>query len=150
MLQLLLIIFSMLTMKSSTIPPNPIRLDKWLWAARFFKTRALARKAVEGGKVHYNNERIKPSKIVHYGAKLKIRQGFVEKEVIVMGLTDKRGDATKALTLYSETPESLEKRALETQKQKQSAVFQAPQTKPDKKQRRQLRELKRQNEEHHD
>lgn len=150
MLQLLVIIFSALIMKLSTTPSNPIRLDKWLWAARFFKTRALAQKAIEGGKVHYNGERVKPSKIVHLGVKMKVRQGFTEKEIIVTGLTDKRGSATMASTLYEETDESLAKRQLETERRQQSATFQAPQKRPNKKQRRQLREFKKQNEDNYD
>lgn len=87
-----------------------VRLDKWLWAARFFKTRSLAKEAVEGGKVQYNGQRCKPGKVVDLGVELSIRQGWVDKVVIVEGVSDKRLSAPLAQALYRETPESLEQR----------------------------------------
>lgn len=118
-----------------------IRLDKWLWAARFFKTRALAKKAIEGGKVHCDGVRGKPSRQVQLGMSIKIRQGFAEKTVIVEGLSEQRGPAKEAQALYSETEESIQKRE-ELVVQRKSM----PQSehKPDKKQRRQIHRFLRQ------
>lgn len=86
------------------------RLDKWLWAARFYKTRALATDAVLGGHVHLNGVRVKPAKEVRPGDTLAIRIGTVEWTVVVAALAEKRGPASVARTLYEETPESLEQR----------------------------------------
>ncbi|KZY86220.1 RNA-binding protein, partial [Oleiphilus sp. HI0071] len=83
-----------------------VRIDKWLWAARFFKTRTLAKEAVEGGKVEYNGQRCKPGKTVDVGVELTIRQGWVDKVVIVKGISDRRQNATLAQVLYEETEES--------------------------------------------
>lgn len=87
-----------------------VRLDKWLWAARFYKTRALAREMIEGGKVHYNGQRSKPSKIVELNATLTLRQGNDERTVIVKAITEQRRPASEAAALYEETAESVEKR----------------------------------------
>ncbi len=86
------------------------RLDKWLWAARFYKTRTLAREMVDGGKVHYNGQRTKPSKEVEVGAMIKLRQGNDEKEVEVLALSNQRRAAPLAQQLYQETEESIKKR----------------------------------------
>lgn len=83
-----------------------VRLDKWLWAARFFKTRAIAREAVEKGKVFYNGERSKPSREIEVGAILQIRQGRFEKTVIIKGLSTRRRSTDEALQLFEETEES--------------------------------------------
>lgn len=83
-----------------------VRLDKWLWAARFYKTRALAREMIEGGKVHYNGQRSKPSKIVELNATLTLRQGNDERTVIVKAITEQRRPASEAAALYEETAES--------------------------------------------
>jgi ribosome-associated heat shock protein Hsp15 len=83
-----------------------VRLDKWLWAARFFKTRAVARAAVEKGKVFYNGQRSKPSREIEIGATLQIRQGRYEKIVIVKGLSTRRRSTEEALQLFEETEES--------------------------------------------
>ena len=123
-----------------------VRLDKWLWAARFFKTRSLAKQAIEGGKVHYNGARSKTSKEVEIGAELRIRQGWDEKTVIVVALADQRRGASEAQALYEETPQSIEKRkqnALQRQQVNQSRL--APQTRPSKKDRRRLHQFKEQN-----
>ncbi|HGF7235928.1 TPA: ribosome-associated heat shock protein Hsp15, partial [Vibrio cholerae] len=87
-----------------------VRLDKWLWAARFYKTRSLARNMVEGGKVHYNGQRAKPSKSVEIGAQITLRQGHDEKTVIIEKISDQRRGAPEAQQLYRETSESITKR----------------------------------------
>ncbi|TKB46673.1 ribosome-associated heat shock protein Hsp15 [Thalassotalea mangrovi] len=119
------------------------RLDKWLWAARFYKTRAIAKQMIEGGKVFYNGQRSKSAKIVCIGDKIRVRQGFEEKEVIITALADKRKDATFAQTLYQETQESINRREANAQARKQGLLLSpATDTKPDKKQRRQIRQFK--------
>ena len=117
-----------------------IRLDKWLWACRFYKTRAIAKQAIEGGKVHYEGTKPKTGKIIKIGDKIKLRQGFDEKTVEILILCDLRKNATFAQTLYSETPESLIKRQEITQMRRLSAP--STQGKPDKKQRRQIHRFK--------
>ena len=87
-----------------------VRIDKWLWAARFWKTRALASEAVLGGHVHLNGARVKPAKDVRVGDTVQIRVGVTEWTVVVRGLADKRGPAKVAAGLYEETPESREQR----------------------------------------
>ena len=82
---------------------KPIRLDKWLWAARFYRTRAIAKQMIDGGKIFYNGQRTKSGKAVSIGDIIKIRQGFEEKEITVIALADKRSDATFAQTLYQES-----------------------------------------------
>lgn len=120
-------------------PTAKLRIDKWLWAARFFKTRSLAKKAVEGGKVHCNGDRIKVSKEVVVGDTLSIRQGWDEKTVTVLELSDQRRGAPIASTLYEETPQSIEKRLLAAeQRRSHGGGILAPETRPNKKQRRQL------------
>jgi ribosome-associated heat shock protein Hsp15 len=89
---------------------EPVRIDKWLWAARFFKTRSLAAEAVNGGKVEINGGRAKPSRNVRVGDSLNIRRGPYEWTVAVKSLTDARGPAVKAQFLYQETEESIRKR----------------------------------------
>ncbi|MDP2962975.1 MAG: S4 domain-containing protein [Sulfurimicrobium sp.] len=93
-------------------PENKLRIDKWLWAARFFKTRSLASQAVDGGKVQCNGERIKPARAVHVGDELRIRQGPYELVVVVRALSERRGPASEAALLYEETPESVAARAV--------------------------------------
>jgi ribosome-associated heat shock protein Hsp15 len=87
-----------------------VRIDKWLWAARFFRTRSAATDAVAGGLVHLNGDRIKPAKEIRAGDRLEIRNGQVRWAVVVTGVADKRGSATVAATLYEETPESAAER----------------------------------------
>ena len=117
-----------------------IRLDKWLWAARFYKTRAIAKAAIDGGKVTYCGTKAKPGKIVQIGAFIRLRQGFDEKTVEVIALSDRRQSATIAQTLYKETEESVLKREEITRLRKLSAP--STQGKPDKKQRRQIHRFK--------
>ncbi len=129
--------------KSKTVENTSTRLDKWLWAARFYKTRAIAKQMIDGGKVFYNGQRTKSGKSVTLGDIIKVRQGFDEKEITVIALADKRRDATFALTLYNETPTSItirEKTALA--RQQGILISPASDTKPDKKQRRQIRQMK--------
>lgn len=122
-----------------------VRIDKWLWAARFYKTRSLARTMIEGGKVDYNGSRAKPSRIVEVGACIKLLQGNNRLEIIVKGISSVRGSATIARTLYEETPESIKKREELSKLQKMAAIYMPhPETKPDKKQRRTLISLKQQ------
>ena len=89
-----------------------VRIDKWLWAARFFKTRSLATDAVEGGKIKLNGERPKPAKAVKVGDKIEVRSGPFTFAIAVLALSDKRGPATAAALLYAETPESKSARHL--------------------------------------
>lgn len=120
-----------------------IRLDKWLWAARFFKTRTLAKDAIEGGKVHYNGQRCKPGKMVETGARLKIRQGWQELTVLVDALSDKRRGAPEARTLYHETDDSLHKREdIAWQRKTLQASQMPPARRPSKKDRRDIQRFK--------
>ncbi len=120
-----------------------VRLDKWLWAARFFKTRALAKTAIEGGKVHYNKARAKPSRVVENGALIRMQLGWDEKTVVVKEIHDKRRGAPDAQKMYEETTESIAKRE-EHAKQRKSmnAAAQAPDHRPNKKERRDLMRFK--------
>lgn len=122
---------------------SKVRLDKWLWAARFFKTRSVATDMINGGKVQYNGQRCKASKTVEVGAEVKIRQGFDDKIVVIKEVSDKRRNFTIAQTLYEETQESIEQREKQALARQSSAAFSPrPDTKPDKKQRRTLLNLK--------
>ena len=109
-----------------------IRLDKWLWAARFYKTRSIARSMVDGGKVHYNGQRTKPSKIVELGATITLRQGQEEKIVTVINLLGQRRSAPEAQTLYSETAASIAKRAHHAEQRKLTEPNTTPQRSPHK------------------
>ena len=84
-----------------------VRIDKWLWAARFFKTRALAVEAIGGGKILVHGERVKPAKVVQAGDRVSVRLGPYEHVVTVRGVSERRGPASVAATLYEETSESL-------------------------------------------
>lgn len=136
-------------MKNNTDNSNQallkIRLDKWLWAARFFRTRTLAKQAIESGRVHYGGSRVKTSKEISVGDELTIRQGsataMTEKTVIVEALTAQRGNATAAQVLYSETEESEERRAYYSEQRKLSNLAR-PDNKPSKKERRDLHRFK--------
>lgn len=122
-----------------------VRLDKWLWACRFYKTRGLAKDMIEGGKVHYNGQRCKASRTVEPGATIRLTQGSDEKIVLVIGLSDKRLSAPLAQQLYQETPESVVERQKRAELRKTNSLYAPhPDTKPDKKERRQLLLLKSQ------
>jgi ribosome-associated heat shock protein Hsp15 len=97
-----------MTRQDPDAPPSlaPVRIDKWLWAARFFKTRSLATEAVEGGKIQVNGDRAKPSKAVKPGDEVRLRLGPYEHLVIVQGTAERRGPASVAATLFRETEES--------------------------------------------
>lgn len=126
---------------------GPVRLDKWLWAARFFKTRGLAKDAIEGGKVHVDGARARPSRNVMPGMIIRMRLGQDEKTVEVLALSSKRGPAKVAQTLYEETPDSREKREKEAVLRREARLVTAaaPTRRPDKKARRDLRRVKHQN-----
>jgi ribosome-associated heat shock protein Hsp15 len=95
-----------------TLPTARLRFDKWLWAARFYKTRSLAAQAIEGGKARVNEARVKASRDVKPGDTVSVRAGELEWTVTVLGLSDKRGPASAAALLYSEGDESRAKREL--------------------------------------
>ena len=120
-----------------------IRLDKWLWAARFFKTRALAGAAVSGGKVHLDGHRVKPSRGVRLDDCYQIHRGADRIEVIVTGLSGRRGSAADAAILYRETEASVERRERDRE-QHRLAALQRPHSpkRPDKKQRRKIRRFR--------
>ena len=99
---------------------NVLRIDKWLWAARFFKTRTLAQAAVESGKVMLNGERVKPSKEVRLSDRLEVRVGDTVREVTIEGLADKRGSAPEAARLYTESAESRLKRVTQAENRRLS------------------------------
>ncbi len=120
-----------------------VRADKWLWAARFFKTRGLATEAIQGGKVHVNGARVKPARLLQVGDSLEIHKGPQQFIVVVMNLSERRGSATVAQTLYRETDESILARDLQREQHRLLASSAPhPDRKPDKKQRRQLRRMK--------
>lgn len=123
-----------------TVAPTPVRVDKWLWAARFYKTRRLATEALQAGHIRLNGERCKPSKTLKPGDLLSIERSGLQVEIKVLALSFIRGSAEVAHTLYLETPESIARR--------EDAIANAriggggriaPAQKPDKRERRQLR-----------
>ncbi|GEA09795.1 ribosome-associated heat shock protein Hsp15 [Alteromonas sp. KUL49] len=122
-----------------------VRLDKWLWAARLFKTRSIAREMVQAGKVHYNGQRAKPGKHVELGAMLKVPAGWDIREICVLGLSEKRLSAPLAQQLYEETQESIQQREDNQAARKVNAFHSPrPEQRPDKKQRRQIIKFKQQ------
>ena len=122
---------------------NEVRLDKWLWAARFYKTRSIAKAMIEGGKVHYNGQRAKVSKAVEIGATIKLRQGNEEKEVEVLALSDQRRGAPEAQLLYQETEKSVKQREAIAFARKANALSMPhPDRRPNKKERRELIKFK--------
>jgi ribosome-associated heat shock protein Hsp15 len=118
---------------------EPLRVDKWLWCARFFRTRSLAAAAVAGGKVHVNGSRVKPSRPVHPGDTLEITLGADAVTVTVRSLPARRGPATEARQSYEETVDSVARRERHRE-QRRLAAMAAPQTpgRPDKRTRREL------------
>ena len=121
-----------------------VRIDKWLWAARFFKTRSLAAEAVSGGKVQLNGVRVKPARSVKPGDRLEIHKSGFEYQVEILCLSERRGPAAVAQTLYKESEQSIRRREAVREQYRLAGVGAPhPQHKPDKKARRQLRDLKR-------
>ena len=122
-----------------------VRVDKWLWAARFFKTRAKAKEAIDGGKVDINGTRAKPSKELQVGDELSITQGWDEKVVVVDGLSDRRGSATIAQTLYSETEDSISRREMIAEQRRAAGGQVRSESRPSKKDRRQIHQFRSRN-----
>jgi ribosome-associated heat shock protein Hsp15 len=120
-----------------------LRLDKWLWAARFFKTRSLAKAAIEGGKVQLAGQRVKVSREIAAGDILHIRQGWDERVVEVLALSDQRRGAVEAQRLYVETEASIARREAESAARKAAGgMIDRPAQRPNKKQRRQIHRFK--------
>jgi ribosome-associated heat shock protein Hsp15 len=130
---------------SKSVPESSadgMRLDVWLWAARFFKTRSLARAAVDGGKVEVGGQRAKPSRSVYAGDALCVQRGEERFEVVVCGLSEVRGPASVAQKLYVESDASKQRRESErAQRAAERAGYRPPETKPDKRARRLIRAL---------
>ena len=125
-------------------PAAGVRVDKWLWAARFFKTRSVAAIAVSGGHVYVDGQRVKPSRQVRVGQTVDITRGEVEFSVVVEALADKRGPAAVAQTLYQETEQSIARReAAAAARKAQRELRAASAGRPGKRERRQLTDLKR-------
>ena len=120
-----------------------VRVDKWLWAARFFKTRSLAKAAIEGGKVQLDGQRVKVSREIAIGDQLTIRQGWDEKEITIRSLSDQRGPAAVAQTLYEESEVSVARREKEALLRRAAGGLNKPNHRPDKHERRQISRLRR-------
>lgn len=124
------------------------RLDKWLWASRFYKTRHLAAEAINGGHIHLNEKRIKPSRVIQLGDKLSIHKTPFTFEIIVEGLSVRRGPAKEAQLLYTESETSIKKReALAEQRKLNAAQFPHAERRPDKRDRRRIIRFKNVNRE---
>ena len=120
---------------------SAVRADVWLWAARFFKTRSLAKQAIDGGKIAVNDLGCKPAKTLHLGDMLRITRGEERLEVEVLALSEQRGPATAAQALYRETEASLKAREA-AREQRRLIGASGPLRRPDKQERRELRRLK--------
>jgi len=124
---------------------NAIRLDKWLWTARFFKTRKLAAEAISGGKVHVNDQRVKPGKEVKVGAMLSISKDNYRWEITIVAINGQRRSAKEAALLYEESAESLAKREqqiIQNREQRELFDFSGRDHKPNKKERRLIHQFK--------
>ncbi len=116
-----------------------VRLDKWLWAARFFKTRAMARAAIQGGKIQLNGTRTKPGRVLNAGDQLRIQRGEEIFHITVKAISDRRGPAKLAQNLYSESEESrLRREAVMAQRALQRSQYAQRQRRPDKRERRRI------------
>ncbi len=125
--------------------PQRVRLDRWLWAARFFKTRALAKAAIDGGKIKVEGNKPKAAKEIMVGARIEVSRGSDEYTLVVTALAERRGSASVAQTLFAETAESVEQRLRHRSEQRMlRAGLRVPQTKPNKRDRRALQDLKTQ------
>jgi len=123
-----------------------VRLDKWLWAARLFKTRAIARQAVESGKVQSEGQRLKPGREMTVGMLLTVRLGWDERTLLVTGVSEQRRGAPEAALLYRETEESAARRQQVGEQRRLHALLQQPEARPDKKDRRLRQALKQRSE----
>jgi ribosome-associated heat shock protein Hsp15 len=123
---------------------SKVRIDKWLWAARFFKTRSLAKAAIEGGKVQLASQKVKVSREVVPGDILRIRQGWDEREVKVIATSEQRRAAPIAQTLYEETEASFDRRARAAEARKAAGMLARPSQRPGKHQRKALERLRKQ------
>ena len=124
-------------------PLDQIRIDRWLWAARFYRTRSRAKIAIVGGKIVVNGAKAKPSREVRVCDNLSIRRGNDEIDIVVVALSDQRGPANVAQALYSETSDSIERRAaLKAQRRMERAGLRMPKSKPSKRDRRHLMRMK--------
>ena len=123
---------------------SKVRIDKWLWAARFFKTRSLAKTAIEGGKVLLVGQKVKVSREVAPGDMLRIRQGWDEREVKVIATSEQRRAAPIAQTLYEETEASIERRARAAEARKAAGTLARPSQRPGKHERKALEPLRKQ------
>ena len=122
---------------------DPQRLDKWLWCARFYKSRSQAAEAVSGGRVHVNGQRVKPAHKVEPGDRVSLSLGTREVEVVVLGMLSRRGPATEARTAYEETPDSRARGEHQAEQRRLAALAPRPLGRPDKHGRRELRRLHR-------
>jgi ribosome-associated heat shock protein Hsp15 len=125
---------------STDVQTPAVRVDKWLWCARFFKSRAQATQAVVGGLIHINRERCKPSRLVHVGDQVEITKGDTTFIVVVRAIPSRRGPASEARLCFEETPESI---AAREQRRARALTAPAPVGRPDKHERRALRDLRR-------
>jgi len=133
-------------MAASTPDNQRVRLDKWLWAVRLYKTRSLAKEAVEGGKVRYNSQRCKPGRLVELGATLTLRLGWQEQIIVVDDISERRRGAPESQMLYHETEDSVKKREdLARQRKTMQASQLTPARRPSKKDRRDLQRFRDQN-----
>ena len=123
---------------------SKVRIDKWLWAARFFKTRSLAKSAIEGGKVQLAGQKVKVSREVAPGDILRIRQGWDEREVTVIATSEQRRAAPIAQTLYQETQSSVERRTRAAEARKAAGTLARPSQRPGKHERKALERLRKQ------
>ena len=119
-----------------------LRIDKWLWAARFFKTRSIAKTPIEGGKVHIDGQRVKVSREIGIGDIVVVKQGWDEKEIEVMTLSDRRGPASEAQQLYAETERSVARRAKEAEARKAAGAMARPAQRPGKHERKALEPIR--------
>ena len=127
------------------MPPlqEKLRIDRWLWCARLFKTRSLAAKEVNGGKAHVNGHRVKSSYMLKVGDQVKVTKGIYEQIVNVLLLEDKRGPAKTACLMYEETPESITAREkLSELNRMTGTMHESPKKRPDKRQRRELMKVR--------
>ena len=124
---------------------SELRIDKWLWAARFFKTRSLATQEINKGRVQVNGQPAKPSRALRVGDRVELRQGVVERTVMVLGLSDVRGPAPVAQALFEETPDSVARReaAAQARREAPEPSLAIEQGRPTKRDRRQLADWNR-------